>query len=74
MRTGGTVCPAVERGTVMIGSQDLLAPELSRSLGQAMAEFKKGVTGATSETKAPVDGLSATSEPTAGKDHEDPRS
>jgi TatA/E family protein of Tat protein translocase len=72
----------------MIGSQDLLVllgigifffgakrlPELSRSLGQAMVEFKKGVTGATSETKAPADGLPATSEPATGTDHEPPRS
>jgi sec-independent protein translocase protein TatA len=59
----------------MIGYQDLLVllgigifffgakklPELSRSLGQALVEFKKGVTGATSDTKAPAETAPTTS-------------
>ncbi len=53
----------------MIGSQDLLValaiamfflgakklPELSRSLGQALSEFKKGVAGSTDD--APPEGV-----------------
>ena len=72
----------------MIGYQDLLVllgigvfffgakklPELSRSLGQALVELKKGVTGVTSETKAPADSPPTKSESIAGKDNGRPRS
>lgn len=53
----------------MIGSQDLLVvlaigvfffgakrlPELSRSLGQALSEFKKGVTSGGADSNTPVE-------------------
>ncbi len=65
----------------MIGSQDLLVllgigifffgatrlPELSLSLGQALTEFKKGMTGATPEAAAQADAASARPEAGAAK-------
>ncbi len=78
--------PVVKRGTSMIGYQDLLVllgigifffgakklPELSRSLGQALVEFKKGVTGAKSDTKVPAETAPTTSTgpPPSAKDDE----
>jgi TatA/E family protein of Tat protein translocase len=39
-------------GVFFFGSKKL--PELSRSLGQALSEFKKGVTSTEAETSRPV--------------------
>lgn len=65
VEAGGSRCPA-GKGVNVIGSQDLLVllgigifffgakrlPELSRSLGQAMSEFKRGVTGSGAPEEA----------------------
>jgi len=57
---------ALALGVFFFGAKKL--PELSRSLGQAMSEFKKGVTGASDEQPpappaAPVNPEGATAKP-----------
>ena len=53
---------ALALGVFFFGAKKL--PELSRSLGQAMSEFKKGVSSEVPKEPGPSKELSATDEPT----------